>query len=177
MINVLVHDIARDKKDGRVVRDRKEWEGTCFQCVSPQSFGVLASFPLVFVGATASSVLSILVLVHITSASFVVAFGSFLVANATALLLGTRVGPLAEEWSHRQAFRQGPGTGYRPIKDDDDAKDTASPHCEEERDLELYVAEKLAEPRTAQFYLSLCFVIITANVLGSIIGSYCAHHF
>lgn len=175
MINVLVHDIARDKKDGRVERDRKEWVGTCFQCVSPQSFGVLVSFPLVFAGATAASVLSILVLVHITSASFVVAFGSFLVANATALLLSTWVGPLAEEWSHRQAFRQGPGPGYRPIKDD--TKDTASPHCEEERDLELYVAEKLAEPRTAQFYLSLCFVILLANVLGSIIGSYCAHHF
>lgn len=183
MINVLMHDIARDKDRVPATRNGKEG-GPWYLHFDPQCFGVVATFPLVFAIATGASVLTILVLVHITHTSSIVAFGSFLVANGTALLVGSRVGPVCEEWYHRKVYteglsRKGAGPGYTPIKHDNRfGFGSTTPHpFEKEDDSDRYIAAQMTEARTAQFYAALVIVVVVANVLGMMVGNYCAQHF
>ena len=174
--------------------------------VEAQSFSVLAPFPIVFGIATGASALAILILRQLTSAAFVVAFSSFLVANLTALLVGSRIGPVFEAWFHRQVFVSlqqrgdaGLGTetgsetgsetglyqavptaeGSRLAKQKDDrlhpTVERALSHHNDKED--RYVAAKMKEPRNVLFFLSLAAVIVLANALGMMIGSWCAKHF
>ena len=155
-----------------------------------QVFGVFAPFPIIFLGASLASALDILIVLQLTLKSLPVALSSFLVANVTAAIVGSRVGPRWESWysSRNKTSDVPPGSlsssSTTPMKRvvseslkarvfDDDEESTLlggrydSP-SESSGDL---------PPRNRKFYGALIAVAIFANLLGMMWGSWCSQNF
>ena len=140
----------------------------------PQVFGVVASFPTVFIIASLASALVILALLQVTLNQTVIAVSSALAANLTALLVGSLAGPRLENWYRT---RQGDGS-------DKGFSDTLGRPAEKKKQeeesrllptLEAHVDE--TQPRNVSFFASLLVVMIIANLLGMLWGSFCAQNF
>ena len=165
-------------------------QGPCVCEMDAQVFGVFAPFPIVFVCASLASALDILLVLQLTLKSLPVALSSFLVANVTAALVGSREGPRWESWySSRKRMSDAPpgsmsSSSTTPMKRvvskslkarvfDDDEESTLlggrndSP-SEASGDL---------PPRNRKFYGALIAVAIFANLLGMMWGSWCSQNF
>lgn len=140
----------------------------------PQVFGVVASFPAVFVCASLVSALVILALLQVTLNQTVIAVSSALAANLTALLIGSVAGPRWETW-----YRTRQGDGIDKGFSDTLGRPAEKKKQEEESrllpTLEAHVDE--TQPRNVSFFVSLSVVMIIANGLGMLWGSYCAQNF
>ena len=152
--------------------------------MDPQVFGVLGSFPVVFVCASAVSALVILIVLQVTLNEFTVAFTSFLAANTTAALVGARLGPQWETWYRKQQDQEGGNELGAPAesrsvfakhgKDEESRPIFGHPESESDFDGSTEVVQ---QRRNMKFYGAILAVFIIANLLGMIWGSWCAQHF
>lgn len=134
-----------------------------------QVFGVLASFPVVFCCATIASATVIIILLQVTLQSFTISFCSFLAANSMAFVIGSRLGPILEDWYIKNHQKQ---SEYLPVP--------STPILVAKKPLrssDELIELSLPKPRNSYFFVALTLVIIVANLLGMVIGSYCAHNF
>ena len=155
-----------------------------------QMFGVVASFPTVFACASIVSAIIILALLQVTLNQTVIAVSSAVAANLTALFVGSIAGPRWETWYITILLRQadmndkGPsGALFSAEKKKQEEENrallpTLEDHVEEGIRGTSSVAQELArEPRNLSFFASLVVVIIVANLLGMVWGSFCAQNF
>jgi len=153
--------------------------------MDPQVFGVVASFPIVFISASLVSALDILVVIQFTVKQLPVALSSFFVANLTAALVGSQEGPRWEKWyiSSQNDYinsvdidREGQAETQRVVKKRFDDAGSESRVLLPPNALLSHAGDELS-PRNKWFYGSILTAVIIANLVGMVWGSFCAQHF
>jgi len=154
--------------------------------MDPQVFGVVASFPVVFISASLVSALDILVVIQFTVQQLPIALSSFFAANLTAALVGSQEGPRWEKWyiSSQNDYinavdidREGQAETQRAVfKKRLDDESSASRALLSHTNASSHTSEELS-PRNKWFYGSILTAVIIANLIGMVWGSFCAQHF
>mmetsp|Transcript_4245 Transcript_4245/g.5971 ORF Transcript_4245/g.5971 Transcript_4245/m.5971 type:complete len:149 (+) Transcript_4245:130-576(+) len=130
--------------------------------VDPQVFGVWAPFPFAFLGATTGAVLAGLLMASVTDNFPAFIASQIITANICAGFIGSRLGPIFEEWY----FENKATPQQKQVLLD------ANPDVEKQS---LLKGDKNNEPlnpppRNTGFKLSLLGAIILGNVGGAICG-------
>ena len=151
-----------------------------------QAFGLVAAFPYAFICGTIASSLIILIIIQLTLKTIIVATGSFLAANITAYLFGSRLGWRLEQWHLYLLLEHGKLRNdiceHQSLPSKDIEKDSLTNHqnnlCENdfsESNNQTKIRPILRQ-RQRNWYFKMTFVviIIIANILGMLIGGLCA---
>ena len=146
-----------------------------------QAFGLVAAFPYAFICGTIASSLIILIIIQLTLKTIIVATGSFLAANITAYLFGSRLGWRLEQWHLYLLLEHGKlrnETNFQSLPTKDLEKDTqiTSHQNNNDNDNNSTKIRPILRQRQRNWYFKMTFVviIIIANILGMLIGGLCA---
>mmetsp|Transcript_1829 Transcript_1829/g.2553 ORF Transcript_1829/g.2553 Transcript_1829/m.2553 type:complete len:142 (-) Transcript_1829:410-835(-) len=124
----------------------------------PQVFGITASFPFAFIGATFGAVLAGLLVAGMTDSQVLFILAQIVTANVCAALIGSRLGPKLEQWY------------WENKADDEQRKELLAAVPDVEKPIKGEQPEFKEPPRNTGFKICLLIAIILGNVGGALCG-------